>query len=222
MNLPAPAHTQACEDRDFSEWHQGCPWCAVWVVRVDAAPVQAMLQTMRARMAAYVLPRYERQAHVTVAYRGLMASDPAHTHAPFGMADLQRDIDRLKTAQPQPFALQLQGVGSFTTVPYLAVAEAPDLHALHRGMTVGAPHAGWSYVPHVTMGHYACEVPMSRVLQCLQDAAPAGVWWQALIGEIWLARYRTHDIAGPLYLEGKFDLRTQRYEAAPGALWPNL
>lgn len=222
MTRPESAYTQVCEDRNFSEWHQGCPWCAVWVVRVDTVPVQAMMQAVRATMADYVLPRYERQAHVTLAYRGLMGGGRGHDHAQFSWADLQRDIACLRAGHFQPFALQLKGAGSFATVPYLAVVEQPELRSLHGAMTAEAPYPEWAYVPHVTLGHYACEVPMPCVLQRLQSAVPDGIWWQSSVSALWLARYRTHDIAGPLYFEGKFDLHTRCYEAAPDALWPQV
>ena len=34
-----------------------------------------------------------------------------------------------------------------------------------------------------------------------------------------LVRYASHDIAGPLVLEGLWDLQQQRYLPQPGALW---
>ena len=40
------------------------------------------------------------------------------------------------------------------------------------------------------------------------------------VKQLALARYAAADIAGPLTIEGVFELDTGRYVAAPGALWP--
>lgn len=217
MYLPEPTLTQACEDRDFVEWHQGCPWCAVWVLRVESPQVQAAVADARSAIAAQLLPRYQRQPHITLAYRGLLAEVPSHPAAEFDMAALQRDIQALQAAQLAPWAVQLGGVESFATVPYIAVAPQPRLLQAHRALQPEAPYPQWRYVPHVTLGHYAQTGPMAPVLQQLRRSAAAAAVWQEPVDALWLARYRTHDIAGPLYFEGRFDLQTQRYCAEPGA-----
>lgn len=216
MTIPQPLLTQACEDRDFVEWHGGCPWCAVWVLRTDVPAVECAVAQARAAVAPWLLPRYARQPHVTVTYRGLMAGAPPHPRAEFDGAQLQRDVQALQAAALQPFALQLEGVGSFSTVPYLAVAPHPVLQHAHELLMAHSPYPDWHYVPHVTLGHYACVLPVATVLAQLQSA---GVAAQPVpVQAIWLARYRTDDVAGTLFFEGCFDLRTQRYHAAPGAL----
>lgn len=48
--MPTIAHTEVCEDRDFAEWHQGRPWCGVWVVRAEAPRVQALVQVARSAL----------------------------------------------------------------------------------------------------------------------------------------------------------------------------
>ena len=75
--MPTIAHTEVCEDRDFAEWHQGRPWCGVWVVRAEAPRVQALVQVARSALRPWLLPRYARQPHITLAYRGLMPRDAA-------------------------------------------------------------------------------------------------------------------------------------------------
>ncbi|WP_455555137.1 2'-5' RNA ligase family protein [Comamonas sp.] len=218
MNPCTPGLTQACEDRDFVQWHQGCPWCAVWVVRVDVPAMQTLVHAARLHLAAALLPRYERQAHVTVAYRGLMAGTQAHAAAEFGSAELQRDIALLQNASVPPLAVQVQGAGSFTTVPYLAVQAGQPLLQLHEALSTQASYPGWTYVPHVTLGHYARQMSMEQVLAQLQACLGDDVLWRTVADAVWLARYRTHDIAGALSWEGRFDLRTRTYHAAPGAL----
>lgn len=221
MGVSEPLQTQACEDRDFSEWHGGCPWCAVWVVRVDGTKVQALMDPLRTAIQPWLLPRYERQPHVTVAYRGLMVdAHPLHAcpTAVFGTAQLGADIAALQAAGLVPFSLMLQGAGSFSTVPYLAVMASAPLQQAHDAVLASELYPGWSYVPHLTLGHYACQVPMEVVLQQLQACAAKTAALPVSVDALWLARYRTNDIAGALHFEGRFDLRTQIYHTEPGAL----
>lgn len=216
--MPTIAHTEVCEDRDFAEWHQGRPWCAVWVVRAEAPRVQALVQVARSALRPWLLPRYARQPHITLAYRGLMPRDAADTQAEFGLPQLLADVQALQAAQLPPFAWQLQGVGSFSTVPYLALSHSPALHIAHEALMARMPYPGWHYVPHITLGHYGRRLPLADALQALQSSVPDGPLHAAQADALWLARYRSSDIAGPLYFEGRFDLATQQYVAEPEAL----
>ena len=216
--MPTIAHTEACEDRDFAEWHQGRPWCGVWVVRAEAPQVQALVQVARSALRSWLLPRYARQPHITLAYRGLMPRDAADTQAEFGLPQLLADVQALQAAQLPPFAWQLQGVGSFSTVPYLALSHSPALHIAHEALMARMPYPGWHYVPHITLGHYGRRLPLAEALQALQSSVPDGPLHAAQADALWLARYRSSDIAGPLYFEGRFDLATQQYVAEPEAL----
>ena len=60
-------------------------------------------------------------------------------------------------------------------------------------------------------------MPLSQALQTLQGVGRNLPLLQ--VRELALVRYATADIAGPLVQEGRFDLATGRYSAAPGALW---
>lgn len=212
------ATTQACEDRDFVEWHRGCTWCAVWVIRLERADVLAQVNQSRAALQPWLLPRYDRQPHVTVAYRGLMDERAAHPHATFRVQQLHEDIHRLQAAQLEPFVLALQGVGSFTTVPYLSVVDSLQLQQARNALAPYADHSDGCYVPHVTLGHYASQMPMATMVQHLQTTCCTEAVLTLDVSALWLARYRSSDIAGALHFEGCFDLRTQTYHAQPDAL----
>lgn len=218
MNTASSDLTQPCQARDFAEWHRGCPWCAVWLLWLDLPPVQGRVISVRAALQPWLLPQYARQPHVTLAYRGLQSAGAAHPAAEFGVKQLSRDLEALEALKLQPWHIRLQGAGSFSTVPYLGVEDDGALAAVHAALAPVPLWADWQYVPHVTLGHYGTAVPMSEVQTCLdravQDQAPMTV----RVEHIWLARYRTHDIAGPLTLEGCWDLRQQRYVPQQGAL----
>ena len=217
MPIAPPLFTQACEDRDFADWHRGCPWCAVWLVWLDVAPLHARVTQARAALQPWLLPRYARQPHISVAYRGLMSGDAHHPATEFATEQLRADIAQLHDLALQPWTVQVHGGDSFSTVPYLAVHDEGQLAALHQALSAEPP-AGWHYVPHVTVGHYACAAPMADMVQTLRATLDAQPPLTATVQHIALARYRTHDIAGPLTLEGCWDVRLQRYVPQAGAL----
>lgn len=212
------AFSQPCEDRDFAEWHQGCPWCAVWVVMLLGHGLESVLQQARSRLGDALLPRHARQPHITLAYRGLCGVGDEHAAREYDRLALRADVAMLQSLRLRPFAVQIAGAGSFTTVPYLGVGEGQEcLQQLHAALVPAEPAPGWRYVPHVTLGHYARRLPLREVVDKLlaltRDLPVIEVRQLALV------RYAAADIAGPLQLEGVFELDTGRYVAAPGALW---
>lgn len=216
--------TQACEDRDFVEWHRGCPWCAVWVLWPEDAALLAQVQRARAHLAEKLLPHYQRQPHITVAYRGLVSDGQPHPAQEYGWAQLQADVQALAQVQVPALHVRVQGVGSFDTVPYLQVQgqtpeDAAHLQQLHDALT---PHEArwpqWRYVPHVTLGHYAGVWPQSEVVQALQQVVHEASAQVLHLERLWLMRYASHDVAGALVPEGYWDLQQQRYVRHAGAL----
>ena len=215
--------TQACEDRDFVEWHRGCPWCAVWVLWPEDADLLAQVQRVRAQLASLLLPRYQRQPHVTVAYRGLVSGLQPHPAQEYGSDQLWADMQALAQAAVAPVNLVVQGAGSFDTVPYLQVQglhpeDGARLQALHQVLHDTKQWRDWSYVPHVTLGHYAGQWPRSAVLQTLHEAVQNEPPRVLRCEKLWLVRYASHDVAGALVPEGYWDLQRQCYVRHEGAL----
>ena len=215
--------TQVCEDRDFSEWHQGCPWCTVWVVLTDTPLLQMTVQVTRNVLKDLLLPRYLRQPHITIAYRGLTSGNAVqHPAAEFTAQQLQADVATLQTCKLQPFFIHIQGASSFATVPYLAIQKDEGRHRLHQlqrslSSTVD-DQSEQDYTPHITLGHYAQSVKMTTVQTMLHKTLAHQPAVELLVERLHLVRYDTRDIAGPLVTEGFFDLRNQCYQAQPTAI----
>ena len=199
---PAPPRTVACQDRDFVEWHGGCRQALVWAALVDTDGVREAVAAARGRLADVLLPRYERRPHVTIAYAGLLPT-PGATPAeqPYGPDRLARDILTLRRLAARPFRVQVGGWGSFPMVPYLS-AGAPELHRAHAALGGGSTVE--TYVPHVTVGHYAVSRPLAEVAARLDGWAAPRV--EVEVSEWALMAYETHDIAGPLDIVGVLSL----------------
>lgn len=212
---PIPELSQVCLDRDFVEWHRGCGWCAVWLVLVSEPVVVRQVSQARTLLGPALLARYARQPHVTLAYRGLLDGDARHPATEYGAADLRADIAGLQQLKLAPFELEFQGLGSFSTVPYLDLRETAQLPQIHAALAGGGLRR---YQPHLTLGHYAQPVPLEQVCGRLRQAGIGAESRVESVDRLWLMRYASADIAGPLVAEGCFDLRTQRYQPSAQAL----
>lgn len=188
--------TIACEDRDFPEWHHGIAHAYLWGFRTPTT-----LGPARAALDGLLLPRYDREPHVTVAYCGLADEE-------FDANQLAADLTRLAPLCRGPVQIVAKQWGSFLPSPMLEVA-SPWVHEAHLALSVGLPHRiPTPYTPHITVGFYAVSVPLAEPLVRLA-ALPLPEPFE--ISTLQLLRYDTHDIAGPLTLVGELDLTTGGY-----------
>lgn len=196
-------------DRDFPEWHGGCEHAMVWTLEVDCAQVRAEVAATRDLLGSLLLPRYERQPHITVAFGGLVPRAGARPadHI-YSTAELRADLTRLAALQTSPLCVRIPARDTFSTAPYLAV-DCEALMPLHRALTVGRP-SGIAYTPHVTVGHYGVAVPIAEVERRF-GLAPAPSL-SLRVSELTLARYETRDIAGALTPVGRFALDTGAWQ----------
>lgn len=188
--LPA-GETMICEDRDFAQWRGGAEHVVVWAIDVDCPETRAMLAAARELWAGVLLPRYERQPHITIAYGGpLPASGPAPYDPVYTADHLAAARAAIAALRLSPFEVLIGGYGSFEMSPYLAV-QGPELHALAQAL---GKRRDLPYVPHVTVGHYGVRTPIAEVLRGAGAPPPVRV----RVNEVSLMRYDAADIAGPL------------------------
>lgn len=198
--MPRFEETIACQDRDFPEWHGGRHHALVWALELDAPGLQHVVDAARTRLDGLLLPRYDRQPHVTVAFAGLGAQPGLPGYDDLRLA---QDLASLKPLVRGSVELRPTGWGSFPMVPYLGVGSQWLVDA-HRVLDRGAGEAhGMGYVPHVTLGHWCGRWPRRAVLDRLEAPLPTHTW---RVGALSLMRYETHDIAGELEPVGRLDL----------------
>lgn len=191
-----PAVTIACEDRDFLEWHGGIPHAFLWGFTIPMA-----LDGPREALTNYVLPRHERQAHVTVAYCGLAGSE-------FDDIRLTDDLRILRRLARGPVDIEPSGWSTFDPSPVLEV-RSQWVHDAHLALAEGVPWRTLNpFRPHITLGSYRGTWPFDEPLAHLAGLPLPGPWRCA---KLKLLRYDTADIAGPLTVVGEFDLDEATY-----------
>lgn len=202
--------TIACQNRDFPEWHGGRAHALVWALLLEEPDIDQCVAAARLRLEGLLLPRYERQPHVTVAFAGLVAEPglPGYDEK-----HLATDLTTITPLLDGPVEIQATGWGSFPMVPYLAV-ESDWLHGARAALDSDAVQLHqMTYVPHVTLGHWSGQWPRESVLERLAGPLPERAWNAPRLS---LLRYDTHDIAGPLEQVGSLDLTLGRW--SPGSV----
>lgn len=193
--------TIACEDRDFTEWRGGSEHVLVWAVLLDDDGVRAAVESARSHWSDVLLPRYERQPHITVGYGGLVpASGVPPLDLMYPPEQAAADRAAVEALNLAPFDVEISGWDAFQMGPFLR-ARAPELAMLATTLREDNIRP---YIPHVTIGHWAVSTPMSDV------GARASQWqWPAItvqVSRLSLLRYDAADIAGPLTEVGSVSL----------------
>lgn len=189
--------TIACEDRDFWQWHGGAPHAYLWGVR---APLS--LAPARAALEGYLLPRYDRDPHVTVAFCGLSSQ--------FDPSCIDDDLPRLEGLAEGPVTITPEGWDTFLPSPMLRLRSS-WLTRAHLALSEGKPdRIPEPYTPHVTLGFYDGEYPLDEPVAALAEVPLPTPW---TVTELELLRYDTHDIAGPLTTVGAWDFSSGTYAA---------
>ncbi len=202
-------HTTTCQDRDFPEWHGGRTHALVWALLIGDRELEQCIAGARSRLDGLLLPRYLRQPHITVAFAGLAAEPGLPGH---GDDELTEDLARLQPLIHGAVTIRPTLWGTFPMVPYLAV-ESPWLFQAHAALNRSTDEDhGMSFIPHVTIGHWAGAWRRDTILERLQAPVPTQNW---KVSELSLLRYETHDIAGPLQPVGGLDLLTGRWRPCP-------
>lgn len=195
-------------DADFSDWHQGRPWFALWALLPEAPELLALHRQLVQAVAPFSLTPYLRQPHLTLSIAGFPCQ---HALRPddYDRHRLQQDLDLLQQRCLQPFSVEWSGLGSFALAPYLACRLTPEVAWLHQHLRQTYPltHA---YRPHLTLGLYRKAWPTRDVQRYLQAlTVPAG---RFDVRCLHLLAYRSHELAGPLWPLGQFDLVTQEFQ----------
>ena len=194
--------TIPAEIRDFPEWHRGRDTYAVWVLRVEGRAIQAKFRAAREYLNGYLLEPYRRQPHITLFVCGFLVDAPQYNDD-FAQEQLQAQIKIAEQTQIQPFEVEIGGINSFASAPFLEVRD-PDngipclREILSRG---GREFRTAPYTPHLTLGLYGGAFDSQEVMERFARFSVEPVRWT--VEGITLATYRAQEVVGPLTYQHK-------------------
>ena len=205
MLYQAPG-TIASDLRDFPEWHRGRKSYALWVLRCDNnAAINAKFRAARSHLGGYLHEHYHRQPHITLLVCGFLVKKNQHSDD-FTPAQLEAQKQALEKADVQPFEIEIGGMNSFASAPFLEVHDpAGNIKRLREIMLNGA----WEfrtapYRPHLTIGLYKGTFPSKDVMARMSTFTSEPVRWIAK--QVTFATYHTGQLAGKLSYTYNFNL----------------
>lgn len=217
MELASANTTMASERRDFVEWHRGRSPYVFWALDVDTPELRQALSWAECHLSGLLLDDYRRQPHVTLDLCGFPAASPGDADE-FSVAWLNDRVQRLRAAGLAEFAIEIGGLSSFISAPYLDARGADaSLATIRQCLADGSGNRLLgNYVPHCTVGLYAAAWPAGPVVERLLAFSGPGALRLA-IKRISLMSYHPAEIAGPLSLLGDFWLASGRMAWYPAS-----
>ena len=163
LSLIEGAHTLRNVCRDFPEWHRGRSPYVFWALDVDFPAVRAQVKRAGDHLSGLLLDSYSRQPHVTLELCGFPSHAPAGDDE-FSKEMIDRQCSALRAAQVPAFEIIIGGLASFSSAPFLQVADfAGRIAAVRNCLAVDGRHRLLGrYVPHVTVGLYADAWPVTN------------------------------------------------------------
>lgn len=205
----APAHSIASEWRDYPEWRRGRERYAVWTLPVRCPQVLARLERAQAHLGDCLHAGYRRQAHITLFVCGFPA-EQAVLDDDFPASRLSAQLAALEQLRAEPFSLQIGGLDSFASAPFLHVSDPQArLANLREALTAHSTEIRQSpYLAHLTVGLYARALPASVMhprLAAFTDNAPLTL----PVDELHYSSYAAAEPFGPLQLERRLVLQAR-------------
>ncbi len=188
--IPSPVH-------DHPEWHHGRKDYAVWLIELSGMEVSQKVRDAREHLSEFLIQPYQRQPHITIFVCGFLA-DTARYDDDYSVEQFERHAQLLRVAAVKPFTVEIGGLNSFASAPYLEVADPEGgierLRTLF--LTNGMEIARSTYSPHVTIGLYAAAFPGSVVYKRIASFPRTSC--KLTVDRVTFATYQAQETAGAL------------------------
>jgi 2'-5' RNA ligase len=156
-----------------------------------------------------LLEPYQRQPHITLFVCGFLVDAPQYKDD-FTQAQLGTQIQALETTRMRPFEIEIGGLNSFASAPFLEVHDPQGGIARLREILVSGAREFRTtpYRPHLTVGLYAGAFASEEVVARLAKFPVEPIRWK--VEEITLATYQADEFAGSLSYQYNLALRSGR------------
>lgn len=201
--------TIPAEDRDFPEWRRGRKIYAVWVLCLEDESIIKKFAAAREHLSGYLLEPYRRQPHITLFVCGFLV-DGQRYNDDFTRAQLQSQTQALEETNIPPFEIEIGGLNSFASAPFLEVS---DPHGGIARLREVLSHTAREfrtapYTPHLTVGLYSAAFPSEEISGQIAKFQEKPI--RSKVEQITFVTYRAQEIGGPLTNNHNFGLNTVR------------
>lgn len=206
--LTSPAHSLACELRDYPEWHLGRSRYAVWVLPVQCPTLLAHIDRVQQELSDVLHPPGRRQAHITLFVCGFVSGNARHDDD-FSKQHLQQQLKAMGRQSRQPLDLLIGQPDSFASAVFLPVYDPSG--QLQHWRTLLSEHSQEvrqsPYHAHITLGLYRQRVDATLVRARLAELAEEHPRWLP-VNSLQFAHYRARQLFSPLRVRQSFSLGT--------------
>ena len=188
--VPSPIH-------GYPAWHRGRQDYSVWLIELGGMEVVQKIDAAREHLSDFLIRPYQRQPHITIFVCGFLSDTPRYDDD-YSAEQFERHLHLLREAAGKPFTVEIGGLNSFASAPFLEVADLEGgldrLRALF--LTTGKEIGRSDYTPHVTVGLYSGAFPGSMVTERISSFPKAPC--RITADRITFASYRAREISGTL------------------------
>jgi len=197
QTIPSPIH-------DFPDWHRGRQDYSVWLIELGNTEVSQKITAAREHLSDFLIKPYHRQPHITVFVSGFLCDIPRYDDD-YSAEQQEQHAHLLRAGAIKPFTVEIGGLSSFASAPFLAGADLEGGSTRVRSLlsTTGQEIGRSAYTPHITIGLYSGAFPGSVVTERISSFPKDPC--RLTVDRITFATYQAQKIGGAL---------TGRYEVA--------
>jgi 2'-5' RNA ligase len=184
-------------NRDYPEWHRGRQDYSVWLIELGGMEVSQKVAAAREHLSDLLIKPYQRQPHITVYVCGFVADTPRYDDD-YSAEQLEHHAHLLRAEAVKPFTVEIGGLNSFASAPFLEVADLDGGLDRMRALlsTTGKEIGRREYTPHITVGLYSGVFPGSVVFERISSFPKDPC--KLTVDRITFATYHAREIAGAL------------------------
>jgi len=188
--IPSPVH-------DHPDWHHGRQDYSVWLIELGGAKASQKIAAAREHLSPFLITPYQRQPHITIFVCGFLADAPWYDDD-YSPEQLERHAHLLKESAVRPFIVEIGGLNSFASAPFLEVADQEGgLGRVRELLSAAGKEIGRStYTPHITVGLYSRAFPSSMVIERISSFPKDPC--RLTVDRITFATYQARETAGAL------------------------
>jgi len=189
---------------DYSEWHRGRKDFSLWLIESDNEEICGYLEAAREHLSEFLIKPYQRQPHITTYICGFLVDIP-RCDDDYGSGQLQVHAQALKNADIGPFFIEIGGLNSFSSAPFLEVNDLEGgIDTVRAILSTTAKEIETShFTPHITVGLYSGAFSSSVVTRKISGFPANPI--RIKVERITFATYNAEKIA---------DALTYRHEVA--------
>ena len=189
---------------DYSAWHRGRKDYSLWLIESDNEEICRHVEAAREHLSEFLIKPYRRQPHITAFVCGFLVDTP-HYDDDYGSGQFRVHAQALKDANVGPFFIEIGGLNSFSSAPFLEVNDLEGgIDTVRAILSTTAKEIETShFTPHITVGLYSGAFSSSVVTRKISGFPANPI--RIKVERITFATYNAEKIA---------DALTYRHEVA--------